>query len=37
MGHILGEHLGTLTRTTAPGVAAALKADEVDAVFLTPA
>ena len=37
MGHILGEHLGTLARTTAPGVAAALKADGVDAVFLTPA
>lgn len=37
MGHILGEHLKTLTRTTAPKVAAALKADHVDAVFLTPA
>jgi D-proline reductase (dithiol) PrdB len=37
MGHILGEHLKTLTRTTAPKVAAALKADGVDAVFLTPA
>jgi len=36
MGHILGEHLETLTRTTAPEVAAALKADAVDAVFLTP-
>jgi D-proline reductase (dithiol) PrdB len=37
MGHILGEHLKTLIRTTAPKAAAALKADGVDAVFLTPA
>jgi D-proline reductase (dithiol) PrdB len=37
MGHILGEHLQTLTRGTAPKVADALKRDHVDAVFLTPA
>ena len=37
MGHILGEHVKTLIRTTAPKAAAALKADGVDAVFLTPA
>jgi D-proline reductase (dithiol) PrdB len=37
MGHILGEHLQTLSETTAPEVARALKADVVDAVFLTPA
>jgi D-proline reductase (dithiol) PrdB len=37
MGHILGEHLKTLLRTTAPKAAAALKGDGVDAVFLTPA
>ena len=37
MGHILGEHLTTLLRTTAPKAAAALKGDGVDAVFLTPA
>jgi D-proline reductase (dithiol) PrdB len=37
MGHILGDHLETLTRTTAPEAAAALEADGVDAVFLTPA
>jgi len=37
MGHILGEHLTTLVRTTAPKAAALLKADGVDAVFLTPA
>jgi D-proline reductase (dithiol) PrdB len=36
MGHILGEHLRTLMETTAPEVARALKADAVDAVFLTP-
>ena len=36
MGHILGEHLKMLVRTTAPRVAALLKADGVDAVFLTP-
>jgi len=36
MGHIMGEHLKTLTDTTAPEVAAALIADEVDAAFLTP-
>lgn len=37
MGHILGEHLQTLTQTTAPEAAACLKADAVEAVFLTPA
>jgi D-proline reductase (dithiol) PrdB len=37
MGHILGKHLQTLTQSSAPQVAAALKADAVDAVFLTPA
>jgi D-proline reductase (dithiol) PrdB len=37
MGHILGEHLQTLRGRTAPEVAAALSADNVDAVFLTPA
>jgi D-proline reductase (dithiol) PrdB len=37
MGHIQGEHLRTLTGTTAPEVARALKADAVEAVFLTPA
>ncbi len=36
MGHVMGEHLETLTDTTAPEVAAALIADEVDAAFLTP-
>ena len=36
MGHVTGEHLKTLTDTTAPEVAAALIADEVDAAFLTP-
>jgi len=36
MGHIQGDHLQTLTGTTAPEVARALKADAVDAVFLTP-
>jgi D-proline reductase (dithiol) PrdB len=36
MGHVTGEHLKTLTETTAPEVAAALIADEVDAAFLTP-
>jgi D-proline reductase (dithiol) PrdB len=36
MGHLLGEHLKTLIETTAPKVAAALKADGVEAAFLTP-
>ena len=36
MGHVTGEHLETLTDTTAPEVAAALIVDEVDAAFLTP-
>ena len=36
MGHVTGEHLKTLTDTTAPEVAEALIADEVDAAFLTP-
>ncbi|NIQ88984.1 MAG: hypothetical protein GWN93_07820 [Deltaproteobacteria bacterium] len=36
MGHVTGEHLKTLTDTTAPEVAAALITDEVDAAFLTP-
>jgi D-proline reductase (dithiol) PrdB len=37
MGHILAEHLKTLTQNSTPQIAAALKADAVDAVFLTPA
>jgi D-proline reductase (dithiol) PrdB len=37
MGHILGHHIHTLMRDTAPRVAAALKADGVDIVILTPA
>jgi len=37
MGHIEGEHLATLTRETAPDVAARLKQQRVDAVLLTPA
>ena len=36
MGHLLGEHLKTLTQNTAVEVARALRADEVDVVFLTP-
>jgi len=36
MGHVQNEHLETLTEITAPEVAAALKADEVDVAFLTP-
>ena len=36
MGHVMGEHLKTLTEGTGPEVAAALVADEVDAAFLTP-
>ena len=37
MGHIKQEHLETLTEITAPEVAEALKADEVEVAFLTPA
>ena len=37
MGHILGRHLETLVNRTGPEVASMLKADGVDAVFLTPA
>jgi len=36
MGHILGRHIDTLRRKTAPEVAARLKAAGVDAVLLTP-
>jgi D-proline reductase (dithiol) PrdB len=36
MGHILGEHLQTLTQRNAPEVAEALRDDGVDAAFLTP-
>ncbi len=37
MGHILGRHIETLVNRTGPQVASMLKADGVDAVFLTPA
>jgi D-proline reductase (dithiol) PrdB len=37
MGHILGRHIDTLIARTGPEVARMLKADNVDAVFLTPA
>lgn len=37
MGHILGRHIKTLVNRTGPEVARTLKADGVDAVFLTPA
>jgi len=37
MGHIAGQHVQTLMRDTAPRVASALKADDVDIVILTPA
>ena len=37
MGHITNQHVHTLMRATAPRVAAALKADGVDIVILTPA
>lgn len=37
MGHITGPHIDTLMKETAPQVADALKADEVDLVILTPA
>jgi len=36
MGHILDYHLKTLAEETAPQVAEALVADEVDVIFLTP-
>jgi len=36
MGHILGLHLNTLIKITAPEVAYRLKADSVDIVLLTP-
>ena len=36
MGHIMGDHLKTLTQETAPKVAAELTDDGVDAAFLTP-
>ena len=37
MGHILGRHIEMLVNRTGPEVARMLKADGVDAVFLTPA
>jgi len=37
MGHIMGRHVSTLINRTGPEVARLLKADSVDAVFLTPA
>jgi D-proline reductase (dithiol) PrdB len=37
MGHILGHHIETLVNRTGPEVARMLRADGVDAVFLTPA
>jgi D-proline reductase (dithiol) PrdB len=37
MGHILGRHIETLIKQTGPQMARMLKADAVDAVFLTPA
>ena len=37
MGHIEGEQVPILTRTTAPDVAAKLRKDGVDFAFLTPA
>jgi D-proline reductase (dithiol) PrdB len=37
MGHILGHHIETLINRTGPEVAKMLKADGVDAVFMTPA
>ena len=36
MGHIMGDHIKTLTQETAPEVAAALIGDGVDAAFLVP-
>ncbi len=37
MGHILGRHVDTLVTRTGPEVAALLKGDGADIVFLTPA
>ena len=37
MGHILGHHIDRLINRTGPEVARMLKADGVDAVFMTPA
>jgi D-proline reductase (dithiol) PrdB len=37
MGHVLGHHIETLINRTGPEVARMLKADGVDAVFMTPA
>ena len=37
MGHIIGRHIDTLVNRTGPEIARMLKADGVDAVFLTPA
>jgi D-proline reductase (dithiol) PrdB len=37
MGHIVGRHIETLVNRTGPLVARMLKADSVDAAFLTPA
>jgi D-proline reductase (dithiol) PrdB len=37
MGHILGRHIDTLITRTGPEVAALLKKDGADVVFLTPA
>ena len=36
MGHILGRHIETLVRRSAPDVARKLKADAIDLVLLTP-
>ena len=36
MGHILGPHIETLIKKTAPDVAQRLKSDRVDIVLLTP-
>jgi D-proline reductase (dithiol) PrdB len=36
MGHIMGPHIDTLMKTTAPDVAKRLKDDQVDMVLLTP-
>ena len=36
MGHLMGDHLETLSQKTAPEVAAALIHDGVEAAFLTP-
>ena len=37
MGHIMHDHIDTLTEETAPRVANALKSDQVDIAILTPA